>query len=227
MSKGNFKLSPSDFAFLWEECKRCFYLKVARGFPRPFGPFPKIFNLIDNEMKNYYLNMRTEKIDPEIPAGVVKYSEQWVESKPILSTQFGASCYIKGKFDTVLQFDDDTYGVIDFKTSRTSSGHVSLYGRQLHAYAHCLENPAGSAFSVSPISRLGLLVYEPDKYGFVSKDRVALEGAIAWINIPLDKKGFLAFIDKVLSVLTRTEPPPAHPECGWCRYREKSRKSGL
>ena len=46
-STKNWKLSPSDFAFLWEECKRCFYLKVARGFYRPRTPFPGIFSVID------------------------------------------------------------------------------------------------------------------------------------------------------------------------------------
>jgi hypothetical protein len=60
MSKNNFKLTPSDFAFLWEECKRCFYLKVVHGFQRPFGAFPKIFTIIDAQMKNYYSDMRTE-----------------------------------------------------------------------------------------------------------------------------------------------------------------------
>ena len=31
-------LSPSDFAFLWDDCPRCFYMKVARKHldpPRP------------------------------------------------------------------------------------------------------------------------------------------------------------------------------------------------
>jgi len=33
------KLSPSDFAFLWEQCKRCFYLKVVHGIRQPSMPF--------------------------------------------------------------------------------------------------------------------------------------------------------------------------------------------
>ena len=27
-----YKLSPSDLTFLWDECQRCFYLKVVRKF---------------------------------------------------------------------------------------------------------------------------------------------------------------------------------------------------
>lgn len=29
------KLSPSDFGFLWQECPRYFWLKVREGFRRP------------------------------------------------------------------------------------------------------------------------------------------------------------------------------------------------
>ena len=36
MSNRAWKLSPSDFAFLWQECKRCFYLKNVTGFQRPW-----------------------------------------------------------------------------------------------------------------------------------------------------------------------------------------------
>ena len=227
MKKNHYKLSPSDFAFLWEECKRCFYLKVVSGFPRPFGAFPKIFTIIDDQMKNYYLDMRTKDISPELPDGVVKYSEKWVESKPIHSSGSPSSCFIKGKFDTVLQFDDGSYGVIDFKTSQTRSEHIPLYGRQLHSYAHCLENPASGKFSLSPISKLGLLVYEPQKYGSLSTDRVALQGTITWIDIPRNEDGFFEFLEEVFEVLNLPEPPGGSPTCGWCQYRDTSRRTGL
>jgi len=227
MSKKHFKLSPSDFAFLWEECKRCFYLKVVSGFQRPFGAFPKIFTIIDGQMKNYYLEMRTEEISPALPRGVVRYNEKWVESKPIYSTTSSSSCFIKGKFDTALQFDDGTYGIIDFKTSQVKSEHVSLYARQLHSYAHCLENPAPGQFGLSPISKLGLLVYEPHEYGCLSSDRVALHGSITWVDIPRNDDSFIKFLEEVFEVLNLPEPPAASPTCAWCQYRDNSRKTGL
>ncbi len=31
----NLKLSPGDLTFLWDECPRCFYLKVIMGINRP------------------------------------------------------------------------------------------------------------------------------------------------------------------------------------------------
>ena len=48
------KLSPSELTFLWDECPRCFYLKVVHKFNRPWGAFPGIFSRIDKLMKDYY-----------------------------------------------------------------------------------------------------------------------------------------------------------------------------
>ena len=33
VEKAPWALSPSDLAFLWDDCPRCFYLKVARNSP--------------------------------------------------------------------------------------------------------------------------------------------------------------------------------------------------
>ena len=50
----NWPLNPSDFAFLGEECKSCFYLKIVAGFRRPGGPMLKIFYVIDAQVKVYF-----------------------------------------------------------------------------------------------------------------------------------------------------------------------------
>ena len=105
----NYKLAPSDFGFLWDECKRCFYLKVRRGFPRPSTPFPGIFTHIDNRMKDYYQGRRTSEIGGAPPEGVIEFGEKWVESSPVPLAGTDATCFVRGKFDTVLgpyEFDD-------------------------------------------------------------------------------------------------------------------------
>ena len=55
-------LAPSDFAFLWDECPRCFYLKVVRKQGRPRTPFPKVFGTIDRAMKSFYMGQRAESL---------------------------------------------------------------------------------------------------------------------------------------------------------------------
>src|SRR5437764_951732 len=108
-------------------------------------------------MKNFYSGKRTHEIAEGIPLGVVKLGENWVTSQPIVVPGRSSTCFVKGKFDKVVRFDDGTYGVIDFKTSQRKSDHVPLYSRQLHAYATALENPAPGTLHLAPVTRLGLL----------------------------------------------------------------------
>jgi hypothetical protein len=216
--QSNWKLSPSDFAFLWEECKRCFYLKVAHGVTRPRMPMPKIFTIIDLQMKNHYSGARTDQISKDMPRGKIAFEERWVKSVPIAVPGHTSTCYIKGKFDTIAELDDGTFAVIDFKTAERKQEHLSLYGRQLHAYAFALEHPAPNTFGVGPVSVLGLLVYEPDSY-IHQEGRANLSGSVSWIEIPRNDKAFMAFLSDVLAVLEASEPPDPHPHCEWCMYR--------
>jgi len=225
MKRKNWKLSPSDFAFLWEECKRCFYLKVARDFGRPRSIMPKVFTIIDSQMKEFYEGMRTEEIAEGVPPGVVMCGEKWVESIPIQFDGRTSTCFVRGKFDTIVQFDDGSYGVIDFKTTQAKSEHIPLYARQPHAYAHALENPKIGNFSVSPVSRLGLLVFEPKKYTQGKTGLVGFAGKVSWIEFERDAKSFKKFLEDVLDILELPEPPPHSSVCDWCKYRKETRAS--
>jgi len=227
MADRNWKLSPSDFAFLWKECKRCFYLKVVRNYHRPFTPLPKIFIKIDGLMKEFFEDKSTAEISSDLPPGVVKFGEKWVESQPIIIPGHNSQCYIRGKFDTVVEFEDGSYGVIDFKTSEAQSAHIQLYTRQLHAYAYALENPAPGKLSLSPITKLGLLCVEPTRIYRESDGRISYSGEATWIECPRNDDQFLDFIGQVLSVLEQPEPPPPAPSCGWCEYRDIARQCGL
>jgi hypothetical protein len=221
------KLSPSELTFLWDECPRCFYLHVVRKFRRPWGAFPKIFTRIDKLMKDYFKNSLSDEISPDLPAGRVLYGEKWVTSAPITLPGHSVSCYIKGKFDTVVEFSDASYGVIDFKTSEPKPEHVPFYSRQLHAYAFALEHPAPNAMALNPVSRLGLLCVEPVNMKKTREDQVAYIGQATWLDCPKDEVGFLAFLDGVLGILEAPEPPPQNPNCGYCNYRQAARESGL
>jgi CRISPR/Cas system-associated exonuclease Cas4 (RecB family) len=225
MNMNTYKLSPSDLTFLWDECKRCFYLKVVHKIARPSAPFPAIFTRIDGLMKDFFAGKNTHEIFPGLPPGLVQFGEKWVESQPISLPEHSSICYIRGKFDTVVRFDDSSYGVVDFKTSTPKPTHLAFYGRQLHAYAYALEHAEVSKFSLSPISRLGLLVVEPNEMERTADGRIAYLGEVTWQEVPRDEAAFLLFLGEVMSVLEQPTPPEPAEKCAYCQYRQPTQAS--
>lgn len=227
MTVREWKLSPSDFAFLWEECKRCFYLKIVKDFGRPRSIMPKIFMNIDAQMKARFDRKRTEEIVPALPGGALECGDRWVESEPLVIPGFSSKCHLRGKIDTLIRFDDQTFGVVDFKTSERKPEQLALYSRQLHAYAWALENAAPGKLALSPITKLGLLVFEPTLFSQPVGGNINLSGGLSWIEIPRDDKAFQGFLGEVLDVLDSSAPPASGLQCEWCRYRELSRQTRL
>jgi hypothetical protein len=92
------RLAPSDFAFLWEECRRCFYLKAHKKLFRPRAPFPSIFNTIDLEMKRHMRGLRTTDVIPSMKPGVFlcEDNDAWVECSPITPPGRSGSVFIRG-----------------------------------------------------------------------------------------------------------------------------------
>jgi len=223
-----YKLSPSQLTFSWDECPRCFYLKVVLGIDRPSMAFPKIFTRIDSLMKGLFAGKPTSALSPEIPAGRVAMQGNWVLSAPIAFPDISASCYIKGAFDSVLAFDDGSYAVIDFKTSSPSREHIGFYGRQLSAYAYALEHPGERGLHVAPITKLGLLYLDPvDIAHGEDHKRITYGGQVTWQELPKDEGKFLEFLRGVLTLLSLPEPPPEAEDCGFCAYRAAAREHGL
>jgi len=186
---------------------------------------PGIFSVIDSRMKDCFQGRRTEDLVADMPPGAVAFGEKWVQSDIIIPPGHSTGCYVRGKFDTVVRFDDASYGVIDFKTSSVKPSSKFLYARQLHAYAYALEHPAEGKFSLSPVTRLGLLVYEPELMTHELGQKAHLEGSLKWVEIKRDDAAFLKFLGGVLDVLNAPDPPDPGPDCGWCEYRRASRET--
>jgi hypothetical protein len=219
----HYKLTPSDLTFLWEECRRCFVLKVKYGFKRPGAPFPSIFGRIDSLMKAHFQDQPSDKLHDSLPAGQVRFGERWVQSQPIQFPELEDSCYLLGKFDSAIAFADGSFGVVDFKTSQPRPHFIEFYGRQLHAYSHALEHPEPGKFGISPITRLGLFVVEPTAMRANPDGRLAYLGEISWIEVPRDDTRFLSFLESVMLVLGSPQMPAPGEGCAYCKYRQASR----
>ena len=172
-------------------------------------------------MKDYYDRKSIKELHPDLPPGTVSYGEKYVKSNPIQLPGHNAACFINGRFDIVVEFEDKTHGVIDFKTGKPDEEYLNLYKRQLHAYAYALENPAPGALKLSPVTTMGLLYFYPSKVSQQSIEWLSYEAEILLEEIPKDEGWFLEFVGEILSVLESPQLPDPSPKCQWCSYISK------
>lgn len=145
------------------------------------------------------------------------------------------------QIDCLVRFEDNSYGIIDFKTSSAAKSS-KMYARQLHAYAAALKNPApGSELKECTVSDLGLVVYSPAKFHTPmdanNKVSAALTGQLTYDHIPYDNEAFEAFLSDVLDVLNMEHaprpPPPkkgrshSYSSCPYCQYLHEARMRGM
>jgi len=176
-----------------------------------------VFGKIDRAMKDCYLGDRSETVAEGMPPGFIGGGDRWVKSAPLLPPGSTGTCMIRGRVDVLIDCDDGTKGVVDFKCTVPKADHLATYGRQLHAYAMALEHP--SSGRPETVSSLGLLCFLPETYE-AEGGRAALYGDVRWIEIPRDDAGFAEFLAEVVDVLVDPEPPPPVPGCGWCALQE-------
>ncbi len=205
------KLSPSDFAYLYEECKLCYYLKIKHGIFQPSMPFPGVFSAINTRLQTPLIGKNLQDLNDKLPSGIVQSQEGWVESKVVPNTDV----FIKGKYDLLVKQDDGSHVLIDLKISQPAEDKIDKYKTQLAAYKFALENPAqGNPIKVT---RLGLLIFYPGTVEF--------QGGIAkfnfpptWLEIPVEADKFLSFAKDVDELLAGPAPEEGE-NCSWCKYR--------
>ncbi len=217
----NYRLTPSELTFLYDGCKHCFVMKVKHGIAQPSIPIPGVFSVIASLQKEYYSNRRLEEICPGFPPGTIKYGEKWVKSNTLQLPGTESTCYISGRFDIVAELDDGTYAILDFKTGSPSNEKSAMYSRQLHSYIVALENPAEDALKLTPISKLGLIYFTPDKCEKLDMSRQRLEGQIDCVDIKRDDNEFLSFLTEVVNLLDGPLPAIEADKCDWCKYHTK------
>ncbi|KKU09694.1 MAG: hypothetical protein UX13_C0033G0004 [Candidatus Woesebacteria bacterium GW2011_GWB1_45_5] len=205
------KLSPSDFAYLYEECKLCYYLKVRHGIYQPSMPMPGVFSAINTRIQGTLVGKDLRTLAKDLPEGKVVTQEGWVESAIVP----GTDVFIKGKYDILVKRPDGTFLLVDLKISQPQEDKIDKYKTQLNAYKFALENPkSGKGIK---ISKLGLLVFYPDKVKFEDNEAI-LHFPPRWLEVPLDLKGFASFTKEVDELLGG-EAPPESASCKWCQYR--------
>jgi len=79
---------------------------------------------------------------------------------------------------------------------------------------------------LEPISRLGLLVFQPNIF-CNQVETALLAGGLSWIEIQRNDAAFLQFLGEVVDVLGEPNAPGGNPSCQWCGYRDTSTRRVL
>jgi len=219
-----YTLSPSDFAFLWQECRRCFYRKVVQRTYRPRSPMPRVFNTIDSKMKDRLGDAPLHEFVCGAPEARVHSFDGRVLSEVYRSRSGGPGIRIKGIYDTVLSLRTGAFGIVDLKTSDVCPKLAETYGRQLHGYAFALEHPESKLNRLAPIERLGLIAFEPTRFASRSDGTAALVGRNVWVEIARHDNAFFTYLDEVAMLLDSEVLPAPGENCSYCRFLLNSKQ---
>src|SRR3972149_8368428 len=207
-----YKLSPSDFKYLYEDCKHCYYQKVRHNITLPSIGMPGVFSKMNALLQNAIIGMDLQEINSQLPPGKVEVKEGFLKSQPIPSAR---DCYISGRFDIASQLEDGTYAVIDFKITDPTEDKIQKFFPQLHAYKFALENPIFGA--PKKVSKMGVVTISPEEISFPGEN-VVFKAKPQFFPIEEDMERFFAFILEV-SKLLAGPVPKENPDCAWCKYR--------
>lgn len=206
-----YKLSPSDFAYLYEECKHCYYLKIKFGITQPSMPMPGVFSALNTRIQGSLVGKNLQTLSNTLPNCQVASQEGFVESITVPET----NCFIKGKYDLLCSNGDDTYTLVDLKISQPGEDKIDKYRTQLTAYKFAMENPKFN--KPIKISKMGLLIFYPDAV-FFEEGIAKLTFPPKWLEVSSNESDFFNFI-KTIDALLNGPLPQESVDCKWCQYK--------
>lgn len=209
-----YKLSPSYFRYLWQDCKHCYYQHVKLHRSPPQSPFPAVFTRMNKLLQDSVIGKDLQELNPVLPAGLIASQEGFLQSKPVLGAE---DCYISGRYDILIALEDGTYAVIDFKITKPDAEQVQKYASQLHAYKYALENPAKK--EPITISQMGIIAVSPDSIEH-QDGAFIFTTTPTWHPVEEDMESFYSLIVEIQDVLNGSLPSPSDT-CPYCKYRKQ------
>ena len=221
------ELSPSSLDFQINKCHRCFYLSKKLGIQINNFP-PPVFSQLDLIQKDFFIDKDTSFISEELPKGRFLQDNELPKkvSSSLLKDKKGRNFKLVGIPDLVIKFEDSTYGIIDFKTTRISEKKADFYKFQLEAYATIFENP-GEIHSIktpllSPVTKLAILQFDPHKIENKNEMNCNIIFDIGYVE--LQNRIHEMLIDRItlaLDILQMNEPPAINENCNNCNFFKK------
>lgn len=209
---GVFKITPSTLNNLWDECPRCFWLRVRYRLepPRFAGRSGKPFS--HHVVSRYFIGRNTRTLSASLPPGRFLAADVKVKSVPIYLPGCDSGCVLQGRLPYVVRFDDGGWGIVLFTLSDPGAVCLARYWRPLHAYALAVERAAPQELHLAPVTHLGLVCL------MEASHRATMGFRPVWIEIDRRDEAFERFLADVVRLLSEPRPPARSMQCPRCRY---------
>ena len=184
-----YKIAPTDLTFLLDQCPLCFVRKVKHKIVLKTA-FPSIFHDIHDVVeKGAHAG---EPADFDIPGEYFDRPDKTtIASAPLpVGNDF---VVLNGREDKLGAIQaDDSFLLVDLKTSKPKPDYERLYWRQLMSYYTIRQNPADTA-NFRNVSGMGLLWIQPEIYVDLKREMQRLHAVGSFIdalleNMNLDKR---------------------------------------
>tara|TARA_B100000927_G_scaffold189526_1_gene152728 strand:+ start:55 stop:732 length:678 start_codon:yes stop_codon:yes gene_type:complete len=215
----NIILSPSDFAFGFDQCKKCYYDKIVNKV-KLNGMFPSVFSKFDRCQKHYYHNKNSKFLNQDLDDGIIntEKSDFMMVSTHLLDNK-NRPFILRGKLDAFIQHKD-YLTVVDFKTTDMKIEKSKMYRNQLVSYALMLENPS-KGMKLGPVKKLGLFCFDPISQLSHAVDNATVKMKTTYIDITRDDKAFYEYITKILDLIHGITKPESGEKCSTCKFMEQ------
>ena len=207
--------SPSEFAFGYSGCKRCYYDLKVNNIRINFG-FPSIFSKIDSIQKEFYHNKTSKYLNTnKVPEGIIKTDYAKLHKSEVLYDQKDRAFQLRGKIDAYIDHKD-FFSIIDFKVTNINEKKSLTYMTQLNSYAIMFEKPDQNYLKLNPVKNLGIFCFEPEKIKLDSTP--ALEMSTQYFEIKRNDDLYLKFITDVIDFL-EGDIPGLNNNCSLCKLK--------
>ena len=214
-----FNFSPSEFAFGFESCQKCYYDKKVHGIQLR-TPFPSIFSKFDSLQKNYYHTKSSKLISPDLEEGEIVTNYNKMLYSEVLYDNKKRPFTMSGKIDGYIKHKN-SFTVIDFKTTSINEKKIDTYTTQLQSYALMMQKPRKGSLKLEPINKLGIFCFDPSYISATNGKDCSIHMNTKWFEIKKNDQTLIKYISGILEVLNSEEVPKENPSCGICNFRKK------
>ncbi len=210
--------SPSEFAFGYSGCKRCYYDLKVNHIRVNFG-FPTIFSKIDSIQKQFYHNKSSKFLNSnKIPEGIIKTDYAKLHKSEILFDNKDRAFQLRGKIDAYIDHRD-FFSIIDFKVTTINEKKSLRYMTQLNSYAIMFEKPDKNYLKLNPVKNLGIFCFEPDNLKIEKTPK--LEMYTKYFEIKRNDNLYFKFITDVIDLL-ESDIPSFNDDCSICCLKSQT-----